>query len=359
MKKTIKLELEMLYTQLKIYSGVIDILVSSLHLDFLAQRVLEKILEILPFNAGALHLYNPEENLLELKTHIGVSEEFIKKAERIIVGEGITGRTALYRRSIMLSGQEIDPRAQPDNTFPPPSNMRPIISLPIVPKIDTIQLPIRIKDELIGVLTFFPNPDQDIKEMVFKTLDSLCNPLALGFKNAMLYEEAEQMATKDGLTRLYNHSYLQGFLEMELVRGKRYHRPLTFAMLDIDNFKQINDTYGHQEGDLILKELADILRNFTRASDLVARYGGEEFAVVLPETLAPQAYILTERLRQQIAGYSFSGADHPLKITASCGIADWEPHYPLDQQGLIARADQALYQAKSQGRNKTCLWEKD
>lgn len=357
MVETKQAQLKRLSTQLKIYSGVIDILVSSLRLDYLGQRVLEKILEILPFKAGALHLYNPGEDLLELKTYVGVSEEFIKKAERIIIGQGVTGRTALYRKSIMLRGHERDPRAQADSSLFSPSNMAPIISLPIIPKTDTIRLPIRIKEELIGVLTFFFDPGEDIEEAAFKTLDSLCNPLALGFKNAMLYEEAEQMATKDGLTRLYNHSYLQGFLEMELVRGKRYHRPLSFVMLDIDYFKHINDTYGHQKGDLILKEIANILRNFTRASDLVGRYGGEEFAVVLAETLAPQAYILTERLRQQIEEHTFSGPDDSLKITVSCGIADWEPHYPLDQEGLIFRADRALYQAKTQGRNKTCIWK--
>lgn len=359
MEETIQAELKRLSTQLKIYSGVIDILVASLRLDYLAHKVLEKILEILPFKAGALHLYNPEENLLELKTYIGVSEEFIKKAERIIVGQGVTGRTALYKKPIMLKGHELDPRAQADSTFPPPSNMRPIISLPIIPKTGTLQLPIRIKEELVGVLTLFPDADYGIEDTIFETLDTLCNTLALGFKNAMLYEDAEQMATKDGLTRLYNHSYLQGFLEMELVRGKRYHRPLSFVMLDIDHFKHINDTYGHQEGDLILKEVANILRNFSRASDLVARYGGEEFAVVLPETLAPQAYTLTERLRQQMEGHTFSGSGKSLKITVSCGIADWEPHHPLDQQGLIFRADQALYQAKIQGRNKTCVWKED
>jgi diguanylate cyclase (GGDEF)-like protein len=259
----------------------------------------------------------------------------------------------------MLKSQELDPRVPSDNAYTSPPNMPPIISLPIVPNPDPIQLPIKIKEELIGVLTLFPDPKHKMDDIVFEALDSLCKPLALGFKNATLYEEAEHMATKDGLTRLYNHSYLQNFLEIEMVRGQRYHRPLSFVMLDIDHFKQINDTYGHQKGDLILRQLANILQNLTRASDLVARYGGEEFAVVLPETFAPQAYTLTERLRQQIEQHSFPGPDNPLRITISCGIAAWEPRSPVDQQELIFRADQALYQAKSQGRNKTCVWGKN
>ena len=126
-------------------------------------------------------------------------------------------------------------------------------------------------------------------------------------------------------------------------------------MIDIDHFKRINDSLGHQIGDKILKELALILRDCIRQTDLIARYGGEEFAIILPETNKDHAYILAERMRKKIASHCFNYSGKSLRITISLGLSHSSLSDIRDKDELIYLADEALYTAKRRGRNQTCL----
>jgi diguanylate cyclase (GGDEF)-like protein len=168
--------------------------------------------------------------------------------------------------------------------------------------------------------------------------------------------EAEDMASKDGMTGLFNHRYFQEALATELARAKRYNLEFSLIFLDLDHFKNYNDTNGHPAGDEVLKRLAKILLINTRGTDIVARYGGEEFTIILPETLRGQAYLLAEKLRKEIETYPFSGEKtQPLgKVTASMGIAT----FPTDANNpavLLKHADDKLYEAKAKGRNVVCV----
>jgi len=163
-----------------------------------------------------------------------------------------------------------------------------------------------------------------------------------------------EMAIRDGLTRCYNHKYFKMRLEQELVRARRYSSPLSLGLLDIDHFKKINDTHGHPSGDAVLAHLASLLIASVRSSDIVARYGGEEFAFVLVEASGQEAVIVAERMRARVEAHHFEvPGGVRLRATASIGIAEALSNEPA--AALVQRADAALYQAKSAGRNRvTC-----
>lgn len=167
----------------------------------------------------------------------------------------------------------------------------------------------------------------------------------------VLYEEKlATMAKTDGLTGIYNRRYLDQRLQEELDRSRRYNNPVSILLLDIDHFKNVNDTYGHLCGDYALRGIAAELHRNLRSIDILGRYGGEEFCCILPETPLDQAYNLAERCRTQIAATPLGCIDHQLSVTASIGVAEQLPDETADS--LIKRADDALYQAKHQGRNR-------
>lgn len=165
------------------------------------------------------------------------------------------------------------------------------------------------------------------------------------------------MAITDGLTGLYVHRYLMLKLESEFNRSKVENSQLSFLIMDIDHFKNINDTYGHEEGNVILKHIAKIIQDSSRKVDIVARYGGEEFCCLLPSTADKGANIYAERLRKAIEEFNFPyQEDKNLKATISIGIASLKQTNALTPEELIAFADKALYQAKETGRNKVCTF---
>lgn len=169
----------------------------------------------------------------------------------------------------------------------------------------------------------------------------------------------EQETITDPLMNIFNRRYLERRLKEEVVRAQRYKLPLAVLMLDIDFFKRINDTHGHQAGDLVLQQLGHLLVEFVRETDIVARYGGEEMLVILPNTGIEAAALLAERLRQTVAEYVIvangSGEKRiDIRMTVSIGVAG-SSRQILDSPTLIAKADRALYQAKHAGRNRVVI----
>jgi diguanylate cyclase (GGDEF)-like protein len=167
----------------------------------------------------------------------------------------------------------------------------------------------------------------------------------LALRNAQLVAEVERLATTDSLTGLANRRVLEETLLRETGRAERSGAPLSVLVVDADHFKAVNDTYGHQTGDDVLRHVAAVLRRESRAGDLAARYGGEEFVVVLPECSLEEALAAAERLRRAMP----EGA--PVAFTVSIGVAT-APQHAADAEGLVARADAALYRAKRGGRNR-------
>ncbi|MCW3013893.1 MAG: diguanylate cyclase [Solirubrobacterales bacterium] len=183
----------------------------------------------------------------------------------------------------------------------------------------------------------------------------LAGQASVSIENVGLHETVERQAVTDELTGLSNRRRFQEVLAGEVERSRRFGQPLGLVMLDIDNFKQVNDTYGHPAGDLVLKEVARILRESSREIDEPARYGGEELAVVLPGTDLEGAFQLAERVRIGIAALRLpirTADDEPLQVTASFGVAT-HPNSSHDVRSLVAGADAALYDAKHAGKNCT------
>jgi len=170
-------------------------------------------------------------------------------------------------------------------------------------------------------------------------------------KNKKLHE----MADRDGLTNLYNHRYFMDYLEHQIQQWRRSKTPLSMIMMDIDHFKKINDTYGHQSGDIILKELSAILLNSIRRSDMAARYGGEEFTIILNVTNLAGAAIFAEKLRLRIAEKTFTTMDgKKINVTVSLGVATIMPAIDSAEK-LIEAADRLLYYSKKAGRNRVSV----
>jgi diguanylate cyclase (GGDEF)-like protein len=165
--------------------------------------------------------------------------------------------------------------------------------------------------------------------------------------------ELKELAIRDGLTGLFNHRHFKEVLDRELARAVRYERSLSLIMLDVDHFKNYNDTHGHPAGDEVLKILADIISTRLRVVDCPARYGGEEFAVLLPETDWKGAKTVADDILAQVENYPFKGREsQPLgKVTVSLGVAEFDPDAP-ELPPLLERADEALYRAKNEGRNR-------
>jgi diguanylate cyclase (GGDEF)-like protein len=170
--------------------------------------------------------------------------------------------------------------------------------------------------------------------------------------------ELERLSISDGLTGLFNHRHIHGLLAQEFERVARTNDCMSVAMFDLDHFKSVNDTHGHQTGDRVLVELADILRESARDIDRLGRYGGEEFMALLPETCIEDAAVFVERVRREVARRPFDiGGDEPLRMTLSAGVATY-PHETIrDVESLVRLADQALYAAKETGRNRVIRFD--
>lgn len=166
-------------------------------------------------------------------------------------------------------------------------------------------------------------------------------------------QELERLATVDGMTGIFNRRHFLALADREWRRARRYHRALSFLMIDIDYFKLINDTYGHQTGDSMIMHLASVTRGCKRDSDVLARIGGEEFALLLPETDPLQAEIVAERIRHEISINPLALAAGSVPATVSIGVANLTADMSNVSQ-LMSAADQALYEAKRLGRNRVC-----
>ena len=165
-------------------------------------------------------------------------------------------------------------------------------------------------------------------------------------------ERLERLAITDGLTGLYNYRYFQQRLQQEFHRAVRYKAPLACIMVDVDDFKRINDTLGHLQGDAVLRQVAARTLRSVRLSDIVARYGGEEIVAIMPQTDADGAAHQASRLRKAVADAPFEGLPAAMKVTVSIGVAVLDPATMVDPEDLVQAADQAMYAAKAAGKNR-------
>jgi diguanylate cyclase (GGDEF)-like protein len=216
-----------------------------------------------------------------------------------------------------------------------------------------VVVPLKARDKVVGVLLADNSfTKKEITRDDIRILSMFANHAGLAIDNSRLYEHTLLQSHTDGLTRLWNHGYLQYLLSAEIKRSSLLNSPVSLLLIDIDNFKNYNDTIGHQAGDEVLKSVAQILRDNSRRGDIVARYGGEEFVTVLPGTDKKDAFLTAEKLRTAVEKHRFTGEDvQPGRtLTISIGISTY-PEDAKDNRELIFNADMALYQAKRLGKN--------
>lgn len=213
-------------------------------------------------------------------------------------------------------------------------------------------VPLRTGEHVIGVMIVASANFRELTPAELERLQVIGNQSSLSLQNALLHGELERLSVTDRLTELYNHGYFQQRLEEELGRSERFGHKLALIMLDIDDFKEFNDTYGHPRGDIVLKAVSDIIRSNLRDIDVAARYGGEEFVIVLPETDAAGAFAVAERIKDSMAAHEFvtGEAIPPVHKSVSVGVASY-PEHALTQSRLIEAADRAMYVSKHEGKN--------
>jgi diguanylate cyclase (GGDEF)-like protein len=216
-------------------------------------------------------------------------------------------------------------------------------------------VPLLYKNETIGVCYLFNNLSHNIfSDEDKEVLEAIMTQAAISLVNARLYE----LATVDGLTKLYIRTHFQLLLQNEFKRSKRYNHPCSLIMADIDHFKKVNDTYGHQFGDHVLYNTAKIIKASCRSTDIPARYGGEEFCIILPETSRQNALIVANKIRTSVEEYTFIHLTTRTRVTISLGVAEF-PYNASNEETLIEAADKALYISKESGRNRVTLYEQN
>lgn len=230
----------------------------------------------------------------------------------------------------------------------------------MVPTRSVIAIPFRLREMPAGV--FFlrttaeaaPLNDQDAR-FAGQVIEAAVAALekAYDLENAVMgQEQMRRLAETDPLTETFNRRALLEKLAQEMDRAQRYDTILACLMIDIDNFKKVNDTHGHLIGDRTLRQMANLLRREQRAVDIVARYGGEEFVVLLPETGVTGARIFAERILRRVASHDFGEPEHPVHVTTSIGVATYPDERIDDCDAMLRLADENLYKAKNDGRNR-------
>jgi len=210
-------------------------------------------------------------------------------------------------------------------------------------------VPLEVEGKLIGTVALFSkNANAYINKDI---LNIIITELKMVLKIKWLYSETKLLSIIDPLTELYNRRYFQQVLEKEFSRSNRYSSPLSMAMIDIDNFKNLNDTYGHQFGDEVLQVISNLFKESLRKTDYIARYGGEELIAILPETTIAQAIIPLERLRCKIADYIFMQDFKRINVTISIGIAQNDFNY-ISTDEFLKEIEKAIYEAKQKGKNR-------
>ncbi len=216
-------------------------------------------------------------------------------------------------------------------------------------------LPLLVHDRPLGTLVLGAKRRNAFTDAARPTLEVLASHMAVSLANARMVRKLEEMATTDGLTGLLNKRAMLEIAADKIAASRRFSRRMSVLITDIDFFKKVNDTYGHDVGDVVIRGMADVMRRMKRATDAVARFGGEEFVFICEETDANGAMLLAERVRKEVEARTFTTVQGPLKVTCSVGIATM-PEAGRDWDALFKAADSALYVSKRSGRNRATAW---
>lgn len=333
------------------------------------KRNLETILDITSTMAASL---DPSEVLNTIVSKVAGITQAVRCSIVLIANQENEGYVLASHEDPAVKELKIDltkyPEIQQVVNTKAPLALEDIINNPIMSPVkenvkdfegmSLLIVPIVFNDEVLG--TLFLRTRKKVNGFTKKEIDFcriVANASFHALRNARLFEKVvkekdylKEMAVRDHLTSLYNHNFFYSRLDEEFERAVRYETPLALIMMDIDNFKQINDTYGHRVGDMVLKEISALIKKGVRKTDIVARYGGEEFSVILPHTLLKGAVEEAERIREMVESHAYAGlVNH--RVTVSVGVASYPQKGAMNSGDLVNHADDALYKAKWSGKN--------
>jgi diguanylate cyclase (GGDEF)-like protein len=310
----------------------------SSKLDFkqISALILELLKRVIPYDIGAfLTLEEAELRLAAIKRPADV---------RNLIGETYpVAGSRLCNMAVQMKRPLISPIKGPEDILlplRPDQEVRSFLGVPIV-----------FRDRVTGLIALYNFGPRDFTETDAQVAELFASQVAIAMDNSRRVEQYELQAVTDGLTGLYNRRAFMPLGEKEVGRARRYRRPLSLILFDIDHFKRVNDSHGHLIGDHVLEVLTRLVGKTTRATDIVCRYGGEEFIVLMPEAGREEGLAMAERLRQEISRMTVVTAGGTLSLTVSLGVAALRPEEDDNLESLIARADRAMYQAKAAGRD--------
>jgi diguanylate cyclase (GGDEF)-like protein len=311
-------------------------------LDALLDRIAVTLADLMPYEA--LHIYQADEDRRELVPLLARSHayESVIMSSRPRFGEGITGWAVENRRPVWTNRAHLDPRSV--NLPGTPHEPEALITVPLI-----------ARGALKGALNIYRiGEDAGFVEHEFELAKWFGDAAALALDNAQIRARLEHLAQTDSLTGLYNHRYFHERLRSELTRASRQHDSVAVLMLDLDDFKRVNDVYGHGAGDQLLQHIARIAKEAVRGSDVVCRIGGEEFGVIMPSCDAGDAMVLAARLAETLHEVELDSA--VAHITISMGVAQG-PEHAMNPRELVACAEAAMMTAKALGKNQTVVYD--
>lgn len=320
-------------SELEILFEVSRMIQTTLKKEEVFERLLDLIRQAVPYESATLFLWDASAERLQAVQQRGHFVDLIGGV-RFDHGEGFSGWVAKQRKPVLLT--ELSRGRRHDDAV-----MGSFLSVPLV-----------VQGDLIGVLNVSHSEPRSFDADHLRLLSLIAGQAAATIQRLLMYEDMRRLAITDDLTNICNRRHFLECLQNEIDRARRYETPFSVLFLDIDNFKEINDSFGHHVGDRILAELGSVLKYWARKSDLVARYGGEEFAILLPMTDKSRARCAAERLRVRIEKHTFYRRK---KLTVSIGIAGF-PEDGESAEQILGRVDEALYMAKQTGRNRSCAF---
>jgi diguanylate cyclase (GGDEF)-like protein len=331
-------------TRVDSYRRLADVfhdVLSEQTLESVLDRIADTLADLIPFDAFTIYEADESRELLiPLMSRDAWAEEIMQDQPRY--GEGITGWAVLHREPQLVNNAHLDARV---SVVPgtPPDEPEALISVPLV-----------ARGAVKGALNVYRlGENASFTEDEFELTTRFGDAAALALDNAQIRAGLELQAKTDSLTGLYNHRYFHERLRAELNRAGRAHDSVAVLMLDIDDFKRVNDIWGHGTGDQVLVHLAGILKNAVRGSDVVCRLGGEEFGVIMASCGADDAVRLARRLVERLEGEEFEPAG---RLTVSIGIAQG-PEHAMNPRELVACSEAAMMTAKSHGKNQAVLFD--
>ena len=331
-------------------------LIGSFDLDAMLTRIAQAVRHALGFDGVVFAIYDAKRDEFERRAHAGLDEVWDEMRKKRVSSSEITPffnqefrvSNSFFVSHTALRQSEHGVFVRPEDVSHRPDEWH---------ENDLLLVPLMSGDQMVGYLSLRDPHDRRVPSIEkVQTLEIFAAQAVTAMQSAQQYEEIRRLTFIDGLTPAYNHRFFQEALSKEVNRHARSGHDFALAILDIDNFKRVNDTFGHPVGDEILKGLVEELMTNARKSDVVARYGGEEFAIIFPDTPQGSAKDAANRMRELTERREFPIAqiNRMLRVTISVGVAVY-PHDGATSTDLISRADAALYFAKKNGKNQVAL----